>query len=155
MGFEIGFMEQQCVLLDAVRRLVPEVNYLSASLQIKVLGKLREMFASMKEHAKLIRAAYAFQVLLVQLEKRKTYLLADSKWIYYFTLTFTFSQIYLILTRARYSLFLWIFFFSTVLFSYKFAWDHITWYFLLPLYHILALNIIISLSKSFSCKNML
>jgi hypothetical protein len=46
---------------------VPEVNYLSASLQIKVLGKLREMFAVMKEHAKLIRAAYAFQVLLVQL----------------------------------------------------------------------------------------
>ena len=79
MGFEIGFMEQQCILLDTVRRLVPEVNYLSASLQIKVLGKLREMFAVMKEHAKLIRAAYAFQVLLVQLEKRKTYLLADSK----------------------------------------------------------------------------
>ena len=49
-------MEQQCILLDAVRRLVPEVNYLSASLQIKVLGKLREMFAVMKEQAKLIRA---------------------------------------------------------------------------------------------------
>ena len=70
MDFEIGFMEQQCGLLVAVRRLVPEVNYLSTPLQVKVLSKLREMFATMKEHAKHYRAAYAFQVLLVQLEKK-------------------------------------------------------------------------------------
>jgi hypothetical protein len=41
MYFEIGFMEQQCILLDAVRRLVPEVNYLSASLQSAVRAQLR------------------------------------------------------------------------------------------------------------------
>ena len=61
MEFQNRLMDQQLLLLGAVRRLlITELDSLSAPLQVKVLIKLREMFLVMREHAKYYRSAYAF-----------------------------------------------------------------------------------------------
>ena len=61
MEFQNRFMDQQLLLLGAVRRLlITELDSLSAPLQVKVLTKLKEMFLVMREHAKYYRSAYAF-----------------------------------------------------------------------------------------------
>jgi hypothetical protein len=67
ISFANNFMDQQIFLLQAIRRLGSDVDFLPDSVKMKILVSLRKSFVLMKLIVQYQRSGYAFQESLTRL----------------------------------------------------------------------------------------